>query len=60
MGLAAMTAMMPEFMGLEDAPQSRLFLAQSVVMTAAAGLTNFDTEGAQHSYETRQERRQIA
>jgi hypothetical protein len=60
MGLAAMTAMMPEFMGLEDAPQSRLFLIQSVAMTAVAGLTDFDSEDAQHSLENRYEQRQIA
>ena len=30
MGLAAMTATMPEFMGIEDSPQARLFLVQSI------------------------------
>ena len=59
-GLAAMTAMMPEFMGLEDAPQSKLFLIQSIAMTAVAGLTDFDAADAQHSFENRHEQRQIA
>lgn len=44
MGLAAMTAMMPEFMAIEGSPQSRLFMAQSIAMTAVAGLTDFDYE----------------
>jgi len=44
MGLAAMTAMMPEFMRVADTPQSRLFLGQSVLMTAVAGLTDFDAD----------------
>ncbi len=60
LGLAAMTAMMPEFMGLEDAPQAKLFTAQAVVMTAVRELTNFEVEGAEHSFENIREQRQIA
>jgi len=40
-GLATMTAMMPEFLGIEDSPQSRLFFTHSLVKTAVVGLTNF-------------------
>lgn len=60
LGLAAMTAMMPEFMGLEDAPQSKLFLVQGILITAVTELTNFDVEGATHSLENVREQRQIA
>ena len=60
LGLSAMTAMMPEFMGLEKAPQSKLFLAQGILITAVTELTNFDVEGAEHSFENRREHRQIA
>ena|SRR5437588_2114479 len=60
LGLAAMTAMMPEFMGLEDAPQSKLFLAQATVMTAVTELTDFEVEGGHHSFENSREQRQIA
>jgi hypothetical protein len=60
LGLAAMTGMMPEFMGLEDAPQSKLFMAQGILITAIRELTNFDVEGAEHSFENIHEKRQIA
>lgn len=60
MGLALMTAMMPRFMDIEDAPQSKLFLVESIVMTVVAGLTDFDSEEAQHSLEAPYEQRQIA
>ena len=60
MGLAAMTAMMPRFMGLEDAPQSKLFLVQSIVLTAVAGLTDFESEDMPQSRENPYEERQVA
>lgn len=60
LGLAAMTAMMPEFMGLEKAPQSKLFLAQGILITAVRELTDFEVEGAEHSFENMREQRQIA
>jgi hypothetical protein len=39
-GLAAMTAAMPEFMGFEDDREKRFFLAQSAGITVATNLTD--------------------
>lgn len=41
MGLAAMTAALPEFMDFEDEPEKRFFQAQAVLITANTGLTDF-------------------
>jgi hypothetical protein len=41
MGLAAMTATLPEFMGFADAQDVGFFRAQAVLITANAGLTDF-------------------
>ncbi len=41
LGLAAMTAAMPEFLKFEDEPERRFFTAQGVVMTVANELTRF-------------------
>lgn len=40
LGLAAMTATMPEFMGFKDDREKRFFLAQSAGITLAANLTD--------------------
>ena len=44
LGLAAMSAAMPEFMGFEDDREKRLFLAQSASITIATNLTDFGQE----------------
>ncbi len=41
LGLAAMTAAMPEFLNFKDEPERKFFTAQSVVMTVANELTRF-------------------
>lgn len=41
LGLAAMTAAMPEFLNFEDEPERKFFTAQGVVMTVANELTRF-------------------
>ena len=41
LGLAAMTATMPEFMSFRDDREKTFFLAQAGVMTAATNLTDF-------------------
>jgi hypothetical protein len=41
LGLAAMTAMMPEFFAFKDEPQRKFFLTQGAVITAANELTQF-------------------
>ena len=41
-GLAAMTAAMPEFMAFEDESEKSFFVTQSVIKTAVTGLTDFD------------------
>lgn len=41
LGLAAMTATMPEFMGFRDEREKTFFLAQAGVMTAVTNLTDF-------------------
>jgi len=41
LGLAAMTAAMPEFLNFEDQPQRKFFTAQGVLMTVANELTRF-------------------
>jgi hypothetical protein len=40
LGLAAMTATMPEFMGFKDDREKRFFLAQSAGITLATNLTD--------------------
>jgi len=41
LGLAAMTAAMPEFLNFEDEPQRKFFTAQGIIITAANELTKF-------------------
>jgi hypothetical protein len=41
LGLAAMAAGMPEFLAFKDEPEKRFFLAQGMLISAAAGLTQF-------------------
>jgi hypothetical protein len=41
LGLAAMTATMPEFLGFEDEPQKKFFQIQGALSTAVAELTDF-------------------
>ncbi len=41
LGLAAMTATMPEFLGFKDEPQRKFFRAQGALITAVAELTEF-------------------
>jgi hypothetical protein len=41
LGLAAMTAAMPEFLNFEGEPERKFFTAQGVVMTVANELTRF-------------------
>ncbi len=41
MGLAAMTATLPEFMDFADGPDMGFFRAQALLITANAGLTDF-------------------
>jgi len=45
LGLAAMSAAMPEFLNFEDEPQRKFFTAQGVLITVANELTDFpDTD----------------
>lgn len=44
LGLAAMSAAMPEFMGFEDDREKRFFLAQSAGITVATNLTDLGLE----------------
>ena len=41
LGLAAMTATMPEFLAFKDDSEKNFFLAQGALMTAATELTQF-------------------
>ncbi len=41
LGLAAMTAAMPEFLNFEDEPQRKFFIAQGALITIANELTRF-------------------
>ena len=41
LGLAAMTATMPEFLAFQKDPERKFFLAQGVLITAARELTQF-------------------
>jgi hypothetical protein len=43
LGLAAMSAAMPEFFAFEDDPEKKFFLAQGAVITAVRELTDFHT-----------------
>ena len=40
-GLAGMTALMPEFMAFNYEPEKRFFIGQAALMTAVANLTDF-------------------
>lgn len=44
LGLAAMTATMPEFLAFKDRPEKNFFLAEGVLITAANELTRFPDE----------------
>lgn len=44
LGLAAMTAAMPEFMNFKHEPERKFFTTQSVLMTVANELTRFPAE----------------
>ncbi|HLZ43738.1 MAG TPA: hypothetical protein VKQ11_22420 [Candidatus Sulfotelmatobacter sp.] len=41
LGIAAMVATMPEFLGFKDEPQKKFFITQGVLITAANELTQF-------------------
>lgn len=41
LGLAAMTATMPEFLAFKDEPEKRFFLAQGMLISAATELSQF-------------------
>jgi hypothetical protein len=41
LGLAAMTATMPEFFAFEDESETKFFLVQGAVITAVAEMTQF-------------------
>jgi hypothetical protein len=41
LGLAAMTATMPEFLAFDDEPERRFFIAQGALISAATELTRF-------------------
>jgi hypothetical protein len=45
-GIAAMSAVMPEFMSFTDDPKRKFFLRQSVLITAVTNLTGFKTPPA--------------
>ena len=51
LGLAAMTAAMPEFMNFQHDPERKFFTAQSIVMTAANELTRFPDKKEQDEIE---------
>ena len=53
LGLASMTAMMPEFLRIQETPQANFFLLQSVLMTAVNGLTDFETDDVTSGKHTR-------
>ena len=40
-GLAAMTAMMPEFLAFKDESERKFFLAEGAIITAVSQLTRF-------------------
>jgi hypothetical protein len=44
LGLGAMMAMMPEFLGFDDEPEKKVFVAQGVALTALSELTDFPEE----------------
>ena len=56
LGLAAMTAAMPEFLNFEDEPQRKFFTTQGVLITVANELTRFPKT----SDDERKERRRAA
>ena len=41
MGLAAMVATMPDFLGFDDEPEKKVFLAQGLAFTVLSELTDF-------------------
>jgi hypothetical protein len=41
LGLAAMTAIMPEFLAFKDEPEKKFFLTQGVMITGITELTQF-------------------
>lgn len=56
LGLAAMTATMPEFMAFEQEPERKFFVTQGVLMTAVTELTRFP-EGTQGAEKWRKHRK---
>jgi hypothetical protein len=44
LGLGAMMAMMPEFLGFDDEPEKKVFVAQGVALTVMSELTDFPEE----------------
>jgi hypothetical protein len=46
LGLAAMTATMPEFLAFKDDSERKFFLAQGMLITAASELTQFPKKAA--------------
>jgi hypothetical protein len=44
LGLAAMMATMPDFLGFDDEPEKKVFLAQGIALTVLSELTDFREE----------------
>jgi hypothetical protein len=55
-GLAAMTATMPEFMSFRDESEKNFFLAQAGMMTAVTNMTDFGQIGRARSQRRRRQR----
>ncbi len=52
MGLAAVTASLPEFMGFADDAEGRFFSGQAIAETAVTGMTDFEAEPRHAEYRT--------
>jgi hypothetical protein len=51
MGLAAITASLPGFMGFDDDAEERFFTVQSLAETGVVGMTDFDQSKAHQEYQ---------
>ena len=58
LGVAAMAATLPEFMGFEDEPEKKFFLAQGALITGVSELTRFSERP--HLLESSAKRRRAA
>jgi hypothetical protein len=58
-GVAAMSALMPEFMSFNHDPRKKFFLRQSVLITAITNLTNFGSARAGRRYGFKQRGRAV-